>query len=395
VGEVRDAVKAEAAKNTVTTSSGVTLRTGGTFHMWYIDAFGGTPNGNNPTNFSSAGPGRSFGGGAGDTFRIKRAEIFFTGQLLRGAPNRPGQADYFVLLDTAKTITNNSAGAPQPNSTMLQDAFVGYQIGTRWRFEIGQQKTDMDVEGSRSSAALWTIERSIMNLLPVNIGRVGYVRDVGAMVRYRGSKGSAMVGVFNGNGDSQSSVAGTRQHFADFNAYYSGIRHLTAGVWGGENVGDSMPAYKKERLGASLIYQNGQHVFEAEGAYTRDFSPASSSAGPVLPGTGSFGRGGYLLYGYAATSRFQMVGRFDVWDPSNQSVATPVGFSAGIPRQFHDLREYTLGINYYLNGRKADGLFDQRFKVQLNYIVDAVERNGVPFWGRSRNLLISNFQAAF
>jgi hypothetical protein len=261
-----------------------------------------------------------------------------------------------------------------------------------------------------------------MNLLPVvtnptstaaggSVGRVGYVRDVGAALRFTNSVGRAMVGIWNGNGEGQGQGATERQHFASFNAYLTKVKHLTLGAWGGEKFGDSDPHFKADRIGATVIYQNGQHLFEAEGAYTRDFSPLYSGASYLGTYQGAYGRGGYALYGYTITNKLQAVGRFDVWDPAYQagqsgaSVTTIGGYT--IKRQFHDLREYTLGLNYYPYGKhfNADGTpdldlmgnqkFDQKFKMQLNYIVDAVETNGVSFWGRSRSLLILNFQAAF
>ncbi len=418
-----------------------TLRVGGTFHAWAETAFGGTPNGNSPTNFSSSAPGRQFAasGAPGDTFRMKRAEIFFTGQMLPGSPNanptapdvtdKPGQAYYYVLLDTAKTISIAN-GSAQPNSTLLQDAFIGYQLARRFRFEIGQQKTDLDEEGSRSSSELFTAERAIMNLLPVapiataptslggggytggvaagDVGRVGYVRDVGAVVRYNSSLGKAMIGIWNGNGSGQGTSDSNRQHFADFNVYYTRIPHLLAGIWGGMNIGDSQPAFKDDRYGATLLYHNGQHLFEAEGAFTRDFSPLYASGNYTGLYQGSYGRGGYALYGYTVTNKVQLVSRFDVWDPAYQagksgaSVTTVGGYN--VPRYFHDLREYTFGVNYYPYGKATSGKgflkdpdfnFDQRFKLQLNYIYDDVESNGTSFWGKSRHILLANFQAAF
>jgi hypothetical protein len=430
LNEYKTSNNAAMAKK-ATVDKAASLHVGGTFHLWAETAFGGDPNGNSPTNFSSAAPGRQFASGNtyGDTFRIKRGEIYFTGQMMPGSPdanptdpgNKPGQAYYYVLLDTGKVMSNQN-GNLQPNSTILQDVFVGYQLAKRWRFELGQQKTDMDEEGSRSSAELYTAERSIMNLLPVvqngdashaigGVGRVGYVRDIGALFRYNGSLGRAMVGVWNGNGTGQASGDQTRQHFADFNAYFTGIKHLTVGVWGGEDFGDSEPQFKTDRIGATVLYMNGQHLFEAEGGYTRDFSPLYSSGHYTGVYQGSYGRGGYALYGYSATNKLQLIGRFDVWDPAYQagqaaaSVTTIGGYS--IPHLYHDLREYTFGVNYYFFGKlyKKDGMpsldingnprWDQRFKAQLNYIVDAVESNGVSFWGKSRNLLLLNLQAAF
>lgn len=375
------------------------LRIGGTFQTWFATPFGGTLNGNNPSNFSSAPPGRSLGGGAGDTFRLRRFEFFFTGQLMPELANKPGAVDYFLLLDTAKTISNsnsNGIATAQPNSTFLQDAFIGLQLSPHLRLEVGQQKTDMGEEGSRSSSALLTIERSIMNGLPVTAGRIGYVRDTGAMLRFSNRFGKAMIGVFNGNGDAQTNVDGDRSKFAVFNAYYTGIRHLTLGVWGGNNFGDSHPAAGRERLGYTFLYQNGPHFFESEGANARDYA-----AGNGIPGQGARSRGAYTMYGYSFARKWQVVGRYDIWDPAylagqfGTPQTTLVGFGTPILRANHDMREYTVGLNYYLYGRKADGAFDQRAKIQFNYIWEDPETNAVAFFGKRREILLTNFQAAF
>jgi len=375
------------------------LRIGGTFQTWFGTAFGNTLNGNNPTNFSSAPPGRSFGGGVGDTFRLRRFEFFFTGQLMPEKAGKPGGMDYFLLLDTAKTPSNSNSGGiatAQPNSTYLQDAFIGYQLTGRVRLEVGQQKTDMSEEGSRSSAALLTIERAIMNGLPVTAGRVGYVRDTGAMLRFSDKYGKAMVGVFNGNGDAQTNVDGDRSKFAVFNAYYTGIPHFTLGVWGGNNFGDNRPAAGRERLGYTFIYQNGNHYFESEGANARDYA-----AGNGKPGQGAQSKGAYAMYGYSFARKWQVVGRYDIWDPAylagqfGTPQTTLVGFGTPIARTAHDLREYTLGLNYYVYGRKADGAFDQRAKLQFNFIWEDPEANAVAFFGTRRQILLTNLQAAF
>lgn len=367
------------------------LRIGGVIHAWYLTPFGGTPNGNTPSNTSSAPPGRSFGGGVNDTFRLKRAEFYLDGDITPNLRNKPGNGYYFILLDTAKTInlSTSAAGAvsAQPNSTLLQDAFVGYQFGSRYRFELGQQRTDLDEEGSRSSSNLLTIERSIMNLLPVSIGRVGYVRDVGAAVRYSSTQGRAMIGIWNGNGQYQSAVAGDRQKFADFNAYYTGIRHLTAGIWGGIEIGDSQPYTGRDRAGATLLYQNGSHIFEVEGANTRDYAPGAK------PGSGTSGRGGYALYGYSISKKLQAVGKFDVWNPAYQagkafgSTAAGIGFGTPFKHGGNDLREYTIGLNYFVQGNNL--------KFQFNYVIDDPDHNAISFWGKRRDLFITNFQIAF
>lgn len=376
------------------------LRIGGTFQTWFGTAFGRTLNGNTPSNTSGTPPGRSFGGGVGDTFRLRRFEFFFTGNVNPERVGKAGGVDYFLLLDTAKTIalsSSNGAELAQPNSTFLQDAYIGFQLSPRVRLEVGQQKTDMSEEGSRSSAQLLTIERSIMNGLPVASGRVGYVRDVGAMLRFSDPRfGKAMIGVFNGNGEDQNTVDNDRSKFAVFNAYYTGIRHLTLGVWGGGNFGDSKPAAGKERLGFTVLYQNGPHFFEVEGANARDYA-----ANNGVPGQGARSKGAYAMYGYNFARNWQVVGRYDIWDPAylagefGTPQTTLVGFGTPILRTAHDMREYTFGLNYYMYGRRPDGSFDQRAKIQFNYIWDDPETNAVAFFGKRREILLTNFQAAF
>lgn len=162
------------------------LRIGGLIQVWGLTAFGKTPGGNSPLNTSSTPPGRNFGGGAGDTYRLRRGEIAFVG-------NINPKVDYRAMLDVAKIVTvsgGTSAAAPATtaaSSNVLQDLWVGYQLAPRWRFEVGQQKTGLSEEGTRSSSALLTIERSIMNGLPTNAGRVGDIRDTGAILKFNNS----------------------------------------------------------------------------------------------------------------------------------------------------------------------------------------------------------------
>ena len=362
------------------------LRISGLLQVWGETAFGRTPGGNFPLNTSGTPPGRTFGGGAGDEFRLRRAEIALVG-------NITPKVDYRVMFDIAKIVgVSTSSGGTggvnvtsSPSSDPLQDLWVGYQFAPRFRLEIGQQKTGLSEEGTRSSAELLTVERSMMNDLPTNVGRVGNIRDTGAMLKFANSLGHITLGVFNGNGETQNDVDRDRQKFAMFNAYFTGVRNLTIGAWGGSNFGDTQPYVGKDRLGATVIYKVGPHFFEGEGAFTRDY------AGAAKPGQGTSGRGGYLLYAYALSHKFQLVGRYDIWDPAYQAGstlagATPQGLSIVIPRSNHKNREYTLGANYYILGNT---------KIQLNYIWEDPETNGVGFFGRRRELLIGNFQTAF
>ena len=371
------------------------LRISGLLQVWAGSAFNKTLGGNFPLNTSAVPPGRNYGGGVGDTFRLRRGELAFVGSITP-------KVDYRAMLDIAKIVSVSggtfaggvSTGAStSPSSNVLQDLWVGYQIGSRLRIEVGQQKTGLSEEGTRTSSELLTVERSIMNGLPVNIGRVGDIRDTGAMLKFANKQGNITLGLFNDNGATQNSVDTDRSKFAMFNAYFKGIPHWTFGAWGGTKVGDTKNTdinsnVARDRLGATVIYQAGPSFFEAEGAYTRDYLHSSNAK----LNQGSSARGGYLLYAYSVNPKWQIVGRYDIWDPAyqaglNQTGATPIGFGSPILRAHHNLREYTIGINHYFSGHKA--------KIQLNYIWEETDSNGVAFFGSRRQLLLANFQTAF
>lgn len=86
------------------------LRIGGLLQVWGLSAFGKTPGGNSPLNTSSTPPGRTFGGGVGDTYRLRRGELIFQGTI---AP----RVDYRAMFDIAKTVT--AAGSPTPTSSRI------------------------------------------------------------------------------------------------------------------------------------------------------------------------------------------------------------------------------------------------------------------------------------
>ncbi len=332
---------------------------------WYGNGLGETLGGNPPGQASSQG--RNYGVGGRDEFRIRRAQVALSG-------NPVSAFDYRVMLDFAPAHP-------------LQDAWIGYQAGRHVRIEAGRQKTGLSEEGSRPDDQLLTIARSSMNEdLPVTAGRVGDVRSTGLAVRYAFAPIHGFVGVWNSLGDtSDLSFAGSRK-FADGALYLDAIPHLTLGVWGGTNIGGSGPVEHRSRVGGTLLYRSGRTFFEAEAVYGRDYA-----AGAPAPGkTGSLERGGYLMLAYRVSPRWQVVARYDNWDPAQQRKFTGVAITesgVAIPPANHKLREYTLGVNYDFPKRDA--------RLQLNLIREDVEQNGGSFFGVPRNLVFLNFQIGY
>ena len=333
---------------------------------WFGTGFGDTPSGNFPSNFSASPPGRNLGAGAvGDTFRLRRGEVALVGRITP-------QVDYRAMFDIAKTGTGSGS--------VMQDLWVGYQLTKRMRIEVGQQKIPLSEEGNRANGLLLTVERAIMNEVPTGVGREGVQRDTGALLRYQSKFGNASLGIFNNVGVDQNITSTDRQKFATASAYLTAIRHVTLGVWGGAEIGDFRPRNNRERAGATLIVQGGPHFFESEFGYAHDHGVAGT---PLQ--LNNYAAGGYALYAYTLSPKWQLVGRYDEWDPSIHG-GTPLAGITVAPGN-HNLREYTFGFNYYMRSHNA--------KIQLNYIRDDVSVGGVNFFGKQRNVLLSNFQVAF
>lgn len=332
---------------------------------WYGNALGDTFG----KAFSGFDPpqGRNYGVGGHDAFRFRRARV-----ALSGSP--ANQIDYRIMFDLAA-----------PNFS--QDAWVGYQAGRHLRLELGRQKTGLSEEGSRPDDQLLTIARSVMNEdLPVTGGRVGDARSTGAALRFRFTGVHGFVGIWNSLGDTNGLTFGGSQKFLDGAVYAEVVQDVTLGIWGGRSVGGSGNQEDRERVGVTLLYRTGRHFLESEVAYTRDYA-----AGAPGPGkTGSLGRGGYILYGYRLSPQWQIVGRYDNWDPAKQTVFTGTATTESgvpIPRSNHKLHEYTFGVNYDVPNRDA--------RIQLNYIREDIERNGGNFFGRPRNLVFVNLQLGY
>ena len=194
--------------------------------------------------------------------------------------------------------------------------------------------------------------------------------------------GIVSAGLWNSNGAQQNTVDNDRFKFGTLSAYLTAIRHVTVGVWGGMNVGDFRPRNILDRFGSTLIVNYGRHLFEAEGAYTQDRNVVNPP-GTVIPAT-LRGLGGYALYAYTLSPSWSFVGRYDEWDPAIHG-----GSPGGVPitAAKHNLREYTVGMNYFLKGHNS--------KIQVNYIVDDTQHAGNAFFGTRRQLLLTNFQTAW
>lgn len=325
--------------------------------------------------WAGAGDGL-FGGGVDNSLRIRRAELKLSGQINLAAY-------WTVMVDPAKSLSVNTTTdggnvtgvSLNPAGNILQDFVVGYRLSPAFALELGQQKIPLSMDGLTSSSKLLTIERSLMNSLPINGGRIGDSRDVGVMLRYTGGKVEGQAGVFNDAGNRQNQTDDNNAKEFMVHVQYRGLGPLVLGAYqeisGGVNGPRETP---RKRLGFEAAFEKGRHYLQAEVARAEDNEPAVRS------------EGGYALYAYHFSPAWQAVVRGDYWNP-NRDLSGDVSNTE---------RDLTLGLNYFLAGHNA--------KIQFNYtrkdITGPMNTAGtgpaaLPSLGRDRSQYLLNFQQAF
>lgn len=337
------------------------LRVGATIAVWYLSSFGDSAGGNLESNFGQPAEGRNFGGGVGDTYRLRYGNVSFSGEI------HP-RTNYRVMLNLADV---NSG------SEMIKDLWVGYRLSNQWRVEIGRQVTGLSVEGSRSDGSLFTLERAIMNSdIPAVSGRIGNIRDNGLVFRYQAGKLDAQFGLWNGNGEAPVNADNNRSKFVTGAMYFRALRHFTLGIWGGTNISGNRGKEIRDRAGGTFIFDGGSHIFQIEGAYAKDREINES---PKV--RGAISSGFYILYGYKISKKWEVLIRYDIWDPSQNDISDGLtGSGIVIPQGDHKLKEYTFGINYFPYGSGT--------KIQFNLIRDDPEKNGKGYFGKPRWIAI-------
>ena len=309
--------------------------------------------------------------GQTDTFRLRRAELKLSGNLTK-------RAYWWVLVDPAKSLSLNTTASGgnitgvsvNQSSNILQDLVAGYTLAPGTALEIGQQKVPLSMEGLRSSSQLLTVERSIFNLLPVNSGRVGDIRDIGITLRYAGPSIEGQVAVLNDSGNTQNTTDPNNAKDIVWHVDYKGVPGVLLGAYQDISGGVGASRALRHRLGVEGALTLGPHHLETEWVQARDGDPAVRS------------HGGYLLYAYSVSKPWQLVARGEYWNPN---------------RDLHGaaaVHEYdlTLGANYYLLGHNA--------KIQFNWIRKNIAgpvtaSPTTSFLGLDRNLFLVNFQEAF
>ena len=301
-------------------------------------------------------------GAISNTFRIRRAEFRFTG-------NIDSKTYFNIMLDPSKNLSLNPtatkttvAGTTITTTTYtvkntgvpLQDFILGYKLSPQFSFEAGQEKIPLSIEGYRASSNLLTVERSLMNDgAAYGQGQVGDIRDQGAYLKFNQPKAfNATLAVTNDAGADQNQVDDNNFKSVLYNAQITAVRNLQFGAYGElPDRGGNPTILARRRTGVDFGYIDATNEVTGEYETGQDGISGSSLNYNSRSAYGIFAhKFGPHLQGVVREDWFQGVGPATVASGSITS-------STIVTNDEHDL---TLGVNYYVHGNNE--------KFQFNYI---------------------------
>lgn len=318
------------------------------------------------------------------TFRLRRGELRLTGQV---TPRVSGT----IQIDPAKQLSNNAvtvpAGGgtvtPAPNqaNNILQEIQVSYLLrkdekSTHY-FDIGQTKLPLGFEGDLiSSPTLQVIDRALLfRARDPFRGGYGDIRDNGANLRGTIGQFDYKVGVYNGLGERQNTTAASSPK-----AYIGRVVYKPAGVPGLQvglsaahgNTGNTAGGPRTDRSVYNAFAQLKRDKLTLQGEYLRGDSQLQNATS-IRDVDGYYAHVAYLF-----RPSLEGVLRYDTFDFNRHASGA-------------DVKEITLGLNYYLKGNNA--------KIQANLVRfegDPTAPAGAsPSWRNDRTELRTQFQVGF
>jgi phosphate-selective porin len=307
-------------------------------------------------------------GGFSDSFRIRRTELKFTGEVTP-------EIRWTIMIDPSKALSLNNTLSTINGTTVvrdtsvnqasriLQDAYITLSYYKRMNINVGQFKMPLSLEGLQSSAALDTVERTLFAADRARGGNLGDIRDLGIMAYGPlNSEVDYQVGFFNGGGENQNDVDKNDQkavagRLVIHPEFLKGLRIGGSGLWGNGQRADRP---RRDRLGGEFLFVRRGVTLKSELMTGKD---------------GDLHRRGYYgHFGYRFKPRVEGIFRFDTWDPDTRRE-----FNAGNVTE----RDCITGFNYYIK--------ENQVKLQLNYLRKAFADHIAP----SRNLVLVNLQTSW
>jgi hypothetical protein len=281
--------------------------------------------------------------GFDDTFRIRRAELKFTG-------HAPARVNWTLMIDPAKLIPPNAH--PHKAGMMLQDAFVTLSLHERLNVNVGRFKIPLSLEGLQSSADLDT-ERAMFMVDRARGGAYGDIRDIGVMAYGPLTRSlDYQVGFFDGAGSSQippdrhdpKAIAGRLVYRPGF------LPGLQVGASGVRENEVAAAHGRRTRLGTDVLYVTGLVTLQAEYMTGTDLSLARE--------------GYYTHFAYRLAPRWEAIVRYDAWDPDTHQEHTRASVTE---------RDYIAGISYLVAGGHAKLQFNCVHKTFNDNIVNPID----------------------
>jgi uncharacterized coiled-coil protein SlyX len=307
-------------------------------------------------------------GGFRDTFRLRRTEFKFSGEITP-------KARWTVMIDPAKLLSYNynytmingtkvmTDMTMNQTSRILQDAHITLDYIKNVHIDVGQYKLPLSLEGLQSSASIETVERAMFIADRGRGGSYGDIRDFGVMISGPITKHlDYQLGVFNGSGENHNDVDKNDQKAVIGRVvvrppFIKGLQVGGSGAWGNGQRADRP---RRDRLGGELLFKRSPLMFKSEVMSGKDADLHRL--------------GYYTHFGYKLTPKVEAVFRFDSWDPDRRHETN----SANVTE-----RDYITGFNYYIT--------ENNVKLQVNYLRKTFANGIVP----SRNLVLVNLQTAW
>lgn len=255
---------------------------------------------------------------ATDTFRLRRAEIKFSGEITP-------EVLWAVMIDPAQLREDLTRKSP------LQDFLIILKPNKQLSVNFGQFKVPFGMEGLESSAKLDFIERSALT----SQFKWADYRDVGVTLNgdfnsSNGIKIQSAVGIFNGEGQNKLDANDPMDFVGRLVIKPTENLHLGVAHYNGEKGTSTDNSHS--RTGAEIKFI--QNALTLYGEYVTGKSSGKSK------------KTYYLAAGYKLSETYQVVAKYDWYDPDTDN-------------KDDDKSETTIGLNYFIEKHNA--------KVQLNY----------------------------
>lgn len=308
------------------------------------------------------------GTGMNNTFKFRRTELKFTGQINKNVswtlmvdPSKAlGLSKSTTLINGIPVVTDVSVNQ---SSRILQDAYISLNYLKRATIDIGQFKIPLSLEGQESSAKLDTVERALFMSDRSRGGALGDIRDMGVKVSGQiGKESNYQIGLFNGIGEYQnlSDVDQSKAIIGRFVHRPNFIPGLQIGISGGVSPSNGAGVIRRDRIAGELLYVRDKLKIKSEimGGHDGD--------------TRRIGYYGHVSYRFLP--KFEGVFRIDRFDPDRGREDNKSNIAE---------TDYVTGFNYYIT--------ENHFKFQVNYIRKTFNGGIEP----SKNVFLANIQTSW